>query len=174
MKKNKKAVYTAYALRHLIDTYKEKTGKVFENSYDLGYYINHHDFSSDDEISEFEESQGMEYEMVTFYDHDHQKLSSNWICNSDMSQYSWVGDSRGYGDWGSEWGIALPLSYYYDVDLLHFTWGDVSILPKVRYISIGKRSGSTEEGIEIEVHTGKTRDYSIDTGIIIRNAAGGV
>ena len=163
MNKKQKTILTSYQLRKLIDLYKKENGKKYELDSDIDWYVNHHDFTVE-EAEEYALATGMTREMVSFYDDNHEKLFSNWIGNSDLSQYSWVGDFRGYGQWASEWGIALPLSYYYNVDLIHLTWNQVWDLHKVRYIRIGERVSTDsyaykETGLEIEVHTGKVARY---------------
>lgn len=89
--------------------------------------------------------------IVSFYDHKHNYLVSNWLCNSyNVNSYS---SSQLIND----------LSEYFDIDIAHLMWGGADeLLHKIRYIRIGTRndllfdengySYTTETGIEYDVH----------------------
>ena len=138
MKRHEKWVHTAKMLRLAINDSMDKH-PYFTKEYCMG-------FCDDCErctVSPF---------MVSFYDHDHKHLVSNWLANS------FTAPTCAYSS------LMEELSDYFDVDISHLMWnGADTLLHKVRYIRVGTRTvvkdedgylHTTEVGIEYDVHRG--------------------
>lgn len=96
--------------------------------------------------------------MVSFYDHEHNHLVSNWLSNSS--------DPYPYSVSGTINNLAEMLN----IDIDHLTWQQADdLLHKVRYIRIGRRSFietedgyfyNQERGLEYDVFSGAKRSIA--------------
>lgn len=133
MKKNKKKFIIAKEIANIIDFTMDK------------YWFCEYEPEEDDDADYVTSNPYM----VTFYDKDHRKLVGNWIWSSNILNH-WT-DSI----------IIEKVIDEYRINLPHFFWGEIdTLLPKVRYVRIGKRVYSytaddeemiTESGVEYSV-----------------------
>ena len=141
MKKNMKKYTIAKVIASLIE-------------FTMSEYWFHEYEPDDDENADYVTSNPY---MVTFYDKDHHRLVGNWIWSSNILNH-WT-DSRIIEDVINESNINLP----------HFFWGEIDdLLPKVRYVRIGKRVYSytaddeemiTENGVEYSIFEKEKEGY---------------
>ena len=149
MKKIEKTIKTVYRLRKLIDWYKNRFGLTHETW---------------DQMDEDEEKGVITFFhplMVTFYDEHHNKLVSNWLCNSADFSYK-----NNYYSYWQQYDIVFNndtfnLSRYFEVDLMHLTWEQPELLSKARYIRVGRRD---DDRITEHIEGTRYRSYYIEKG----------
>jgi len=137
MKKNEKRVRTMNALRLAI------SNSMSENNFTTEYCNNCYCDECNEKCNDF---------MVSFYDHNHKHLVSNWLVNSNKPYPYAVS------------GTINNLAELLDIDIDHLMWEqEDDVLHKVRYIRIGRRTFvetedgyfyNQERGLEYDVYSG--------------------